>query len=180
MGCIFSSNLNQSILFFLSLTNEFFLGVVFFNPNLHTAFPSRYPLDIVPLLIYILTLPTTNNQPPFLPTYLPYIFSLAKILPFKQKPLSFLGNFFVYWQNLYFLYLNYYPLTKSPFSWPNYYFLLVLDKNFISLGQTFIVSLLNFYTSTKKIYFQIKHQFLTKLFYYLVKLLFLDKSTNFF
>jgi len=80
-----------------TLTNEFFLGVVFFNPNLHTTFPSRYPIDLATLLTYILTLPTTNNQPPpFLPTYLPYIFSLAKILRFKQKPLSFLGNCFVY------------------------------------------------------------------------------------
>jgi hypothetical protein len=61
MGCIFSSNFWTNIV----SQSTFFLGywcflvfTFFFNVNLHTTLPSRYPIDLPTMLTYILTLPT--------------------------------------------------------------------------------------------------------------------------
>jgi len=109
----------QSINFFWFLSNEFFLGAIFsHNPNFDTMFTPRYltNLHLGPTFQLIIGLPT----------YLSFIFSLAKLLPSRQKLLSF------FWLNLFFLTksISFYGLT--------FMFLFLSTKLLSFLSKTFI------------------------------------------
>ncbi len=56
--------------FFWFLINEFFRCYFFLNPDLHITFSPGYPTDLVTLQTTSWPCLSTNNRPPYLPTYL--------------------------------------------------------------------------------------------------------------
>jgi hypothetical protein len=131
----FSSSLNQY--FFWFLINEFFWGLFFLNPDLHTTFPPSYLIDMAILLTYILVLPTNKQLNSLLVTYVLFFHWL---------------NFYPLCQNLYLFLVKPLLLSKTYISLCSNLHLLVKYLFFFWVKPPcFLFLSTNFYLSSAKV-----------------------------